>query len=83
MATYNFVPLFHEATFCGVPSCVFDKSGCVAGKKKSCGALHYGETALDAGEWSAWRPGHIIPGKQPGYPLGGPQNRSVDLVAKS
>jgi hypothetical protein len=31
---YSFVPPFREATFCGVPSCVFDKLGCAAGKKK-------------------------------------------------
>jgi hypothetical protein len=33
MAMYNFVSLFREAKFCGVPSCVFDKLGCVAGEE--------------------------------------------------
>jgi hypothetical protein len=33
LAMYSFVPPFREATFCGVPSCVFDKSGCAAGEK--------------------------------------------------
>jgi hypothetical protein len=33
MAVYSFVSRFREATFCGV-SCVFDKRGCAAGKKK-------------------------------------------------
>jgi hypothetical protein len=32
------VPPFREATFCGVPSCVFEKSGCAAGEKV-CGTL--------------------------------------------
>jgi hypothetical protein len=34
MAMYSFVPLFPEATFCGVPSYVFDKSGCAVGEKR-------------------------------------------------
>jgi hypothetical protein len=34
MVMYIFVPPFREATFCGVPSCVFDKSGCAAGEKR-------------------------------------------------
>jgi hypothetical protein len=34
MAVYSFVPPFREATFCGAPSCVFDKSGCVADGKR-------------------------------------------------
>jgi hypothetical protein len=34
MAMYSFVPPFREATFCGVPSCVFDKSGCTTGEKR-------------------------------------------------
>jgi hypothetical protein len=34
MAMYIFVLPFHEATFCGVPSCVFDKSGCAACEKR-------------------------------------------------
>jgi hypothetical protein len=34
MAMYSFVPAFREATFCGVPSCVFGELGCVAGEKK-------------------------------------------------
>jgi hypothetical protein len=33
MAVYSFVPPFPEVTFCGVPWCVFDKSGCAAGEK--------------------------------------------------
>jgi hypothetical protein len=33
MAMYSFVPPFREAKFCGVPTCVFDKSGCAAGEK--------------------------------------------------
>jgi hypothetical protein len=33
MAMYSFVPPFREATFCGVPSCVFDKLGCATGEK--------------------------------------------------
>jgi hypothetical protein len=33
MVMYNFVPPFREATFCGVPSGVFDKLGCAAGGK--------------------------------------------------
>jgi hypothetical protein len=33
MAMYTFVPRFREAKFCGVPSCVFDKSGYAAGEK--------------------------------------------------
>jgi hypothetical protein len=33
MAMYNFVPPFREVTFCGVPSCVFDKLGCAASEK--------------------------------------------------
>jgi hypothetical protein len=28
----SFLPPFHEATFCGVPSCVSDKLGCAAGE---------------------------------------------------
>jgi hypothetical protein len=34
MAMYSFVPPFRQATFCGVPSCVFDKSVCAAGEKR-------------------------------------------------
>jgi hypothetical protein len=34
MGMYSFVPPFREATFCGVLSCVFDKSGCAAGEKR-------------------------------------------------
>jgi hypothetical protein len=34
MDMYSFVPSFREAKFCGVPSCVFDKLGCVAGEEK-------------------------------------------------
>jgi hypothetical protein len=34
MAMYSFVPPFREAKFCGVLSCVIDKLGCAAGKKK-------------------------------------------------
>jgi hypothetical protein len=34
MAMYSFVPPFREATFCGVPICVFDKLGCAAGGKR-------------------------------------------------
>jgi hypothetical protein len=34
MAMYSFVSPFREATFCGVPSCVFDKLGCAAGEKR-------------------------------------------------
>jgi hypothetical protein len=34
MAMYSFVSPFRQAKFCGVPSCVFDKSGCAAGEKK-------------------------------------------------
>jgi hypothetical protein len=34
MAMYNFVSPFRKAKFCGVPSRVFEKSGCAAGKKK-------------------------------------------------
>jgi hypothetical protein len=34
MAMYIFVPPFCEAKFCGVPSCVFDKSGCAASEKR-------------------------------------------------
>jgi hypothetical protein len=34
MVMHSFVPPFREAKFCGVPSCVFDKLGCVAGEKK-------------------------------------------------
>jgi hypothetical protein len=30
----SFVPPFREAKFCGLPSCVFDKLGCAAGKKR-------------------------------------------------
>jgi hypothetical protein len=30
----RFVPPFREAKFCCVPSCVFDKLGCVAGEKR-------------------------------------------------
>jgi hypothetical protein len=33
MVMYGFVPPYREATFCGVPSCVFDKLGCAADKK--------------------------------------------------
>jgi hypothetical protein len=33
MAMYSFVPPFREATFCGVPSGVFEKLGCAAGEK--------------------------------------------------
>jgi hypothetical protein len=32
MAMYSFVPHSREAEFCGVPSCVFDKLGCVCEK---------------------------------------------------
>jgi hypothetical protein len=43
MAMYGFVPIFREAKFCGVSSCVFDKPGCAAGWKmfaeQSCGLL--------------------------------------------
>jgi hypothetical protein len=31
---YSFVPPFRKATFCGVLSCVFDKSGCAVGEKR-------------------------------------------------
>jgi hypothetical protein len=34
VAMYSFVPPFREAKFCVVPSCVFDKVGCVAGDKR-------------------------------------------------
>jgi hypothetical protein len=34
MAMYSFVPSFREATFCGVPSCVFDKLRFCAGKRR-------------------------------------------------
>jgi hypothetical protein len=34
MAMYSLVPPCREATFCGVPSCVFDKSWCAASEKK-------------------------------------------------
>jgi hypothetical protein len=34
MAMYSFLPPSHEAKFCGVPSCVFDKLGCAVGKKR-------------------------------------------------
>jgi hypothetical protein len=30
---YSFIPPFHEAKFCDVPSRVFDKLGCVVGEK--------------------------------------------------
>jgi hypothetical protein len=40
MAVYSFVPPFREATFCGVPSRVFDKLGGAAGEKR-CGTLIY------------------------------------------
>jgi hypothetical protein len=33
MAIYIFVPRFHEAKFCGVPSRVLDKLPCNAGEK--------------------------------------------------
>jgi hypothetical protein len=33
MAMYSFLPPFREATFCGVPSCVFDKLGSATGEK--------------------------------------------------
>jgi hypothetical protein len=33
MVMYSFVHPFCEATFCGVPSCVFDKLGCAASEK--------------------------------------------------
>jgi hypothetical protein len=33
MAMNSFVLPFREAKFCGVESCVFDKSGCAAGRK--------------------------------------------------
>jgi hypothetical protein len=43
MAMYSFVPPFSEATLCGVPSCIFDKSGCAAGEKRLQNtALEYG-----------------------------------------
>jgi hypothetical protein len=38
MVMYSFVPPFREATFCGVPSCVFDKSE-FAASEKGCGTL--------------------------------------------
>jgi hypothetical protein len=38
MVVYSFVPPFREAKFCGVPSYVFDKLGCAAGKN-GCGTL--------------------------------------------
>jgi len=35
--------------------------------------------AMDGGEWLTWRLGHLVPGKEPRYPmnrgLGGPQSR--------
>jgi hypothetical protein len=34
MAMYSFVPPFRETKFCGVPSCVFDISGCATGEKR-------------------------------------------------
>jgi hypothetical protein len=34
MAMYSSVPIFREATFCSVPSCVFDNLGCAAGEKR-------------------------------------------------
>jgi hypothetical protein len=34
MVMYSFVPRFREEKFCGVPSCVFDKLGCVAGEQR-------------------------------------------------
>jgi hypothetical protein len=34
MTMENFIPPFREATFYGVPSCVFDKLGCAAGEKR-------------------------------------------------
>jgi hypothetical protein len=34
MTMYSFVPPFREATFCGVPLCVFDKLGCAAGGRR-------------------------------------------------
>jgi hypothetical protein len=33
MLMYSFVSPFREAKFCGVPPCVFDKSGSAAGEK--------------------------------------------------
>jgi hypothetical protein len=35
MAMRSFVFPFREPKFCGVPSCVFDKSGSVMGEKKA------------------------------------------------
>jgi hypothetical protein len=32
---YSLVPPFLEAKFCGVPSSVFDNTGCAAGEKLS------------------------------------------------
>jgi hypothetical protein len=34
MAMYSFVAPFHEAEFCGVPLCVFDKLGHATGGKR-------------------------------------------------
>jgi hypothetical protein len=34
MAMYKLAPPFREATFCFVPPCAFDKSGCAAGKER-------------------------------------------------
>jgi hypothetical protein len=34
MATYCFVPPFHKAKFCGVPSRATVKLGCAVGKEK-------------------------------------------------
>jgi hypothetical protein len=33
-AMYSFVPPFHEAKFCDMPSSVFDQLGCAAGEKR-------------------------------------------------
>jgi hypothetical protein len=48
MVMYNFVLPFREATFCGVPSCVFDKLGCAASEKM------LRNTALDCHHALSW-----------------------------
>jgi hypothetical protein len=47
MVMYSFVT-FREATFCGVPSCVFDKFGCATGEMKK----RLRNTDLDDGQSS-------------------------------
>jgi hypothetical protein len=49
MVIYSFVPPFREATFRGVPSCVFEKSGCAAGEKKV--AEHWSRRPASGTDW--------------------------------